>query len=262
MNERLVEDWLTNANERTFETPFAQSLLSSGMEVLRVGHGPHEHGKDVIAIDDHGRVHAYQLKGGDVGLNELQAIHGQLVALVETPVEHPGLAAQTQHQSYLVLSGELSIPAADRLRAHNAGWKQRGYKPLKTISGAQLLTRFTKMSVNFWPQRPQDARTFLSLYLADPGSTLDREAFAKVVFNTLGNCANGPKAEVLRRLAAINLFSSYALAPFYAAGNYWEIVQGWTMTAAYIAWAATVGNVRKMPGSQCFACQLTPPLRL
>ena len=166
MNERLVEDWLTNANERTFQTPFAQSLLSSGIEVVRVGHGPHEHGKDIIAVDEHGRVHAYQLKSGDVGLTELQAIYGQLVALVETP-QHPGLGTKRQHQSYLVMSEELSMPAADRLRAHNAGWKQRGYKPLKTISGAQLLTRFTKMSANFWPQRPQDARTFLSLYLAD-----------------------------------------------------------------------------------------------
>ena len=65
MNERLVEDWLTKASERSYQTPFAQALLADGMQVLRVGHGPHEHGKDIIAIDPNGGVHAYQLKDGN-----------------------------------------------------------------------------------------------------------------------------------------------------------------------------------------------------
>ena len=38
MNERLVEDWLAKANERLYQTPFAQSLIADGMEVLRVAH--------------------------------------------------------------------------------------------------------------------------------------------------------------------------------------------------------------------------------
>jgi hypothetical protein len=65
MNERLVEDWLAKANERSYQTPFAQSLLADGFEILRIGHSAHEHGKDIIALDNAKKVHAYQLKDGE-----------------------------------------------------------------------------------------------------------------------------------------------------------------------------------------------------
>jgi hypothetical protein len=79
MNERLVEDWLTKANERSFQTPFAQSLLADGMQVVRVGHSPHEHGKDIIAIASDGRAHAYQLKTGDLDLKGWKSTTAKLL---------------------------------------------------------------------------------------------------------------------------------------------------------------------------------------
>ena len=88
MKERLVEDWLAKANERLYQTPFAQSLIAEGMEVLRVAHSPHEHGKDIIAIDRKGKIHAYQLKDGDLDLKGFEKDLGQIIALVEIGV-HP-----------------------------------------------------------------------------------------------------------------------------------------------------------------------------
>ena len=110
MNERLVEDWLTRASERSYQTPFAQSLLADGMQVLRLGHSSHEHGKDLIAIDGKGRVHAYQLKDGDLDLKDFEKGFGQITALVETQVEHPAVSGQPRHQPWLVISGQASIP--------------------------------------------------------------------------------------------------------------------------------------------------------
>jgi hypothetical protein len=238
MNERLVEDWLTKANERSFQTPFAQSLLADGMQVVRVGHSPHEHGKDIIAIASDGGTHAYQLKTGDLDLKGLEKHHSQIVALVESAVDHPGVTGQSWHHPHLVISGTMSPPAADRLRTYNAGWKKRRYNAVQLVTGSQLIAKFSKMAANFWPQSPRDSRSFLSLYLADAVSALDRDGFVGVIAGVVATENRLTKSETLRRLAAANLFASYALAPFYSKANHWEVIQGWTITAAYIAWAA------------------------
>ncbi len=238
MNERLVEDWLTKANERSFQTPFAQALMAEGMQILRLGHSPHEHGKDIIAVDRRGRVHAYQLKGGDLDLGDFEKHMPQITALVETQVEHPSLPGQPWHTPWFVISGQASIPVEDRIRVHNLSWKKRSFTPLRLISGREFVTKLARMSSNFWPQLPEDSRSFLSLYLADGKGSLDRDAFAKLIFGIVAPDSQKGKAEVERRLAAANVFASYALSPFYRATNHWELVQGWTITAAHVAWAA------------------------
>lgn len=238
MNARLVEDWLAKANERSYQTPFAQSLLADGFEILRIGHSAHEHGKDIIAIDRAKRLHAYQLKDGDLDLRALEENFGQITALVETQVEHPALKGHPKHQPWLVVSGNTSIPAEDRIRVHNMSWKKRHFIPLRVITGKQLLQRFEKMASDFWPQMPEDSRQLFNLYLADGTHCLDLDGLAKLLGGISGSDQPIPKTESARRLAAINLFASYAMSPFYAAKNYWEVVQGWTIAAAHIAWSA------------------------
>ena len=238
MNERLVEDWLIKASERSFQTPFAQSLLADGMQVLRVGHSSHEHGKDIIALDQKGKVHAYQLKDGDLDLKHYEQGLAQVTALVETQVEHPAITGKPKHQPWLVVSGNASMPVEDRIRVHNETWRKRKFTPLRLIGRMHMLAKFTKMAANFWPQKPEESRSLLSLYLADGKGALDRGAFAKLIASVVMTKGAPPKTEIGRRLAAANLFASYALSPFYTAGNHWEIVQGWTITAAHLAWAA------------------------
>ncbi|MCC6819248.1 MAG: hypothetical protein IT579_00820 [Verrucomicrobia subdivision 3 bacterium] len=243
MNERLVEDWLAKANERLYQTPFAQSLIAEGMEVLRVAHSPHEHGKDIIAVDKNGRVHAYQLKDGDLDLKDFEKGLGQIIALVETQVEHPAISGQPRHQPWLVVSGQISVPAEDRIRVHNIRWGKRPYTPLKVITGRQLLVRFATMSANFWPQVPEDSNRLFNLYLANGKNTLDRDNFVKLIAEVTSVEAKTKRVEVERRLSAANLFASYALSPFHNSKNHWELVQGWTIAAAQIAWAADQANL-------------------
>jgi hypothetical protein len=238
MNERLVEDWLTKANERSYQTPFAQALLAEGMQVLRVGHSSHEHGKDVIAIDKNEKIHAYQLKDGDFDLKDFEKEFGQITALVETQIEHPSISGQPRHQPWLVISGQVSMPVEDRIRVHNNQWRKRKCTPLKLMTGRQLQAKFANMAAGFWPQMPEDSHRLFNLYLADGKGSLDRDAFSKLISSTTDAEGELPKAAVVRRLSAANLFASYALSPFYKSQNHWELVQGWTMTAAQIAWVA------------------------
>ena len=63
MIERLVENWLANATERSFQTlvlPHANKQGHDGTPSDR--HGEMEIGKDVIAVDREGTPFAYQLK--------------------------------------------------------------------------------------------------------------------------------------------------------------------------------------------------------
>jgi len=208
------------------------------MAVLRVGHSPHEHGKDVIAIDKAGKVHAFQLKDGNFDLKDFEKEFGQITALVETQVEHPSISGHPRHQPWLVISGQTTIPVEDRIRVHNISWRKRHFTPLKLMTGSQLLARFASMAGNFWPQLPTDSNRLFNLYLADGKGNLDRDAFSKLVAGTIPADSKSKDSQISRALAAAALFAGYALSPFYASKNYWELVQGWTITAAHIAWVA------------------------
>ena len=129
------------------------------------------------------------------------------------------------------------MPAEDRIRVHNSTWKQRGFMPIKLMLGTQLVAKFARMAASFWPQMPEESRSLFSLYLADGKGSLDRDMFAKL-FASIAENKDKPKTEAVRRLSAANLFASYALSPFYGTGNHWEIIQGWTIAAAHISWAA------------------------
>jgi hypothetical protein len=64
--ERVIENWLNSSNERSYQIPFCQLLTAEEETVVYVSpHGPFEQGKDVVTIDDGGKVRAYQLKCGE-----------------------------------------------------------------------------------------------------------------------------------------------------------------------------------------------------
>lgn len=93
MIERLIENWLTNANERGFEIPFCQLLMSEGHRIIHLNrHSPTELGKDIISIDASGNLCAYQLKGGDINMRTWRThVLPEIVELIETQVEHPSV---------------------------------------------------------------------------------------------------------------------------------------------------------------------------
>lgn len=116
MKDRLIEDWLTRINERGYESSFCQILLSQGYQILRCGHSPTEHGKDVLAISPDGAVCAYQLKSGDFSQADVGKHHAQLTMLVETRPIHPGLPASFEYRVFFVTTGEFKDPAVSLIR--------------------------------------------------------------------------------------------------------------------------------------------------
>jgi hypothetical protein len=240
MKERLVEDWLIRINERGYEVPFAQSLVSKGYRVLRVGHSPTEHGKDVLAIAPDGAVCGYQLKSGDFGQADVSKHHEQLNMLVEARPTYPGLPASFIYRPYLVTTGEFKYPAISLINELNASWTHRGLPTLELINGRQLHVDFVGLSSDFWPSEAPAVRRFRELYLVDGRGDLDLSQFAAFLVEILRGAKSALDLE--RRIAGANLFASYLLGEFYYQGDHWSVVQGWTVCAAQIAWAGESGG--------------------
>jgi len=238
---RLLEDWLAKIGERGFEVPFSQVLVTQGHRVLRMGHSPIEHGKDIITRDSRGRFHAYQLKQGSVDLKEWEKIYPQIVALVETPVDHPNAGCENC-QPWLVISGSFSAPVLSRISGHNQMWKRRGLPTLKIISGKELLAEFSHLASDFWPVELLEIEAFIALYQKPGAGFIDKAGYATFCLSLIRG-GGTVKAEVARRISALNIFVSYLLSKAYAAGNHWAVVEGWTVAGSHILWAATKWNL-------------------
>jgi hypothetical protein len=243
VRERLIEDWLAKIGERGFEVPFSQVLVTKGHKALRMGHSPIEHGKDIITRDPKGRLHAYQLKQGSVGLKEWEKIRPQVVALVESGIDHPNVGNE-RFQPWLVVSGEFSAPVLSRISADNLTWKRRGLPTLKVIAGKELLADFSALSTDFWPAELPEIKAFISLYQNAGAAFIDKAAYSTFCLGLLKG-GGRVKAEVARRISSLNIFANYLLSNAYAAENHWAVVEGWTVVSSHIAWIAAKHRLSK-----------------
>ena len=86
MLNRLLENWLDSASERSYQSAFCQLLAAQGHTVLHsTRHNVLEYGKDILTIDPQGTPCAYQLKGNPgsrLTLDQFRKIQDQLVQLV------------------------------------------------------------------------------------------------------------------------------------------------------------------------------------
>jgi hypothetical protein len=205
MKERVVEDWLSRINERGYQAAFGQILAATGDKMLRISHGPYEHGKDVLAVTSSGEVHAYQLKDGDIGIKEWEKGYTQVCALVETLPVHPSLPAKYIYRPCLITNGTFSDPALDRINQTNASWERRGLPKLELRDGRWMHRELTSLSTDFWPIKPPDVRLFRTLYLVDGRGDFDSQAFAR--FMRVMLVGEFTAADFERRAAAANIFA-------------------------------------------------------
>lgn len=240
MKERLVEDWLSRINERGYEVPFSQALISTGHRVLRCGHSPTEHGKDILSVMPDGTVAAYQLKTGDLGQKEITNYLAQIQMLVETRPIFPGLIEPFDYRPFLVTAGEFKQPAVSLVKELNASWRSRNLHELELINGRELHIQFVSLAGDFWPIEPPEVRRFRQLYLVDGRGDLDLPQFAEFLNEILKQTKSSLDFE--RSVAAANIFASYLLGEFYRHEDHWSIFQGWTVCASQIAGAAEGSN--------------------
>jgi len=181
---RVIENWLTSINERQYQLPFCQVLAAEGETILYVSpHGPFEKGKDVITRTPGGKTHAYQLKAGDVALSDWRQIYGEIVNLVELPVEVPGSPPEVGFIPYLVTNGELKDSTLEQVRAANLMWTSRGFQELRVIQKGELFERFRASHGAYLPRELNGFRLFLELFQRDGCEPAEKEKAARLFEN-------------------------------------------------------------------------------
>lgn len=244
MLERLLENWLDSASERSYQIPFTQMLIDDGYTIIHsTRHSQIEHGKDVIALDAKGNVHAFQLKGilgKKLSKIALRKLLPQLNELAFAKIEHPSINTKNWHQSYLVINGDLEEEASDLLTKTNAGHKEQGYpeRQIKTIVRGELLDKAKKLSQRLVPQELGDFKLLLELYLADGKGLIPKDKFANLMSSSLPFLSGDEKKpgnkEFARRITSLALINSIAISSYSNNDNYFAEIEAWIICLSYV----------------------------
>lgn len=239
MIERVVENWLTNTNERGgYEIAFSQLLAFQGHRILhKSSHGPLEQGKDIITIAPDGVPCAYQLKAeGDVSLNAWRKIKGEIDELIEIPIQHPSVANDfPNHRAYFVNNGYLKDTVRRLIHDRNRTSNQRGVPILNVIQLGDLVKDLVDVHGRFLPTQPRDFRRFLELYLADGTALLPAGQFSAFLHSILSfEDKTTKKAELKRAIASALILANYVLSPYRETRNHVSLINGWVLVAAHV----------------------------
>jgi hypothetical protein len=243
--ERLIENWLTRANERSFQVPYCHWLAYSGHTVVHLSrHCAMEMGKDILSIDRDGTPCAYQLKGvdgaGKLSLSSWRAdLERQIHSLVLGRIVHPSIPGDRPHRAYIVINGEIDETVSRAIDDFNQGLAQRGdQRKLHVVVRGDLFRRFKDLEADFWPANPGDMKTFLELYLENGQGQLPKAKMATLFESTLpfdSDASKGPgRAEAARAVAACAILCATSISAFTNARNHLAEFEAWTMYSAYV----------------------------
>ena len=250
MIERVVENWLINASERSYQIPFCQSLLSRGQKVLHsTRHCAMEMGKDIIAQDSEGCIHVYQLKslkGGRLTQSAYRSdIAPQLHPLVlGTPV-HPSIPDGARVKAaYIVMSGDINEEASREIDDLNRTLAKNNIQTtIRTITFGELLQLFVQNLHRFAPAEPQQAKMFLELFLDDGKGAFPKDKLWRLLDKILYFDQKPSKTELREALSSSALISSLALSNFQKHENWFAEFEGWTVYLAAVLRLAELWNL-------------------
>lgn len=236
MIEKLIENWLIKASEKSYQLPFCYLLMNDAKTVLHMtSHNSMEHGKDVLAVDSSGQVYAYQLKGvegGRLTISKWQEIINQVFQLVLTPVNHPSLSAnRVYHRSFLVVNGDIQEDVQHAISQINQEWINKGQSQyrIETIVKGQLLEMAFKAKDMFLPSEITDFKALLEFQLDDGTAMLDKGKFSSLLQNLFNSTDETNDKKFRRAVTSTALLCSLALKNYSQNSNHWALIEGWSV---------------------------------
>lgn len=247
MIERAIENWLTNTNERNYQTPFCQALMVQGHTVLyRSLHRPMEQGKDLITRDESGGYHAYQLKTGNINLNVWGAIRREIDDLIELSIVHPSVPRDAEYRSYLVCNGDITDEVRYRITQMNEDnlRRGRGCSYLDVITFPKLLAMFIDAQSAFLPNAVEDFAEFAKIHSADGRDFIDKDALTQFLSKSV--LTSGAKGISNRKHAVSSsvVLMSHMLMPYQVEENHYALFEAWVLLAAAILKYAESENLK------------------
>lgn len=234
MLEKLLENWLDSAGERTYQVIFVQMLAAQGYCVLHsTRHCSLEYGKDVFAIAPDGIPCAFQLKGhpgGRLSLKEFRSdLQQQIIQLISQPIVYPGIPDGIPHRSYLVSNGYFEEEVHRAVDDLNRG---PYLSQLSLIGRGQLLAWANDLGASLWPSEMGNMRELLEVFLLDGRDILPLPRLASMLEGVLAlRLTDAPlKAPQLERaIPSAALLTGIASHHFEKEDNHFALASGWCL---------------------------------
>lgn len=241
MLERVIENWLAKASEKSFQVPFCYMLSREGYAVVHISrHCGMELGKDILAIAPDGTPCAYQLKGGNISLNKWKSeISQQVQDLVLGRIVHPSIDGSKPYRAYLVTNGKIEEEVSHAIDGMNRAWQARKQPHLHMIVGGELLSKAKELKSDLWPTELIDIKTLLELFLESGREVFPKAKFANLLESTLpfevdknGREPGQPKCS--RAISSAAILTAIALSSFSLQDNHAAEIDAWTLYISYI----------------------------
>ena len=243
MLERVIENWLDKATERSFEQPFCYMLSAEGHTIIHITrHDPMEMGKDIITIAPDGTPCAFQLKTGDISLTKWdREVSSQTDALVTRHINHSSVVSSKHHRSYLVTNGNIREKVSRAIDDRNRAWAKQCLPDfhLQTIVRGQLIEKAKGLGDNLWPTELTNIKTLLEMFLEDGQGVLPKEKLASLFESTfplkLPDSENKPsKTHCARVIASAAILCAIATSSFSDKNNHVAEIEGWVLYISYV----------------------------
>lgn len=242
MLEKVVENWLDKATERSFQQPYCHILSVDGHTIIHsTRHSAMELGKDIITIDPYGTPCAFQLKTGNISLSKWRnEVNPQIDDLVYGQINHPSVDNSRHHTSYLVTNGNIEEEVSRAIDDRNRAWNDQGlpYR-LKTIVRGQILKKAKKLGIDLWPSELTDIKTILEMFLESGEGILPKKKLASLFESTiplklLDNGTQPSERQCARVIASTALLCAIATSSFSKKNNHVAEIEAWVMYISYV----------------------------
>ncbi len=235
MIERIVENWLNNASERSFQLPFCYILQNQGHKILHLTrHRPMEFGKDVITIDSGGNYHAYQLKQGFINQRIWTEIFPQLTQLCFKNLAHPHVPKDSIYTPYLVTNGGIDEEVYRGIEDFNESLKAAGRPILKILKYDDLYTDFLTLGAKLWPTELADYKKLIEFTIFDGNEPFPTEKLISLLESQLELSSadssvikNLPSAK--RQITSSALLTAYCTSSYLEKENHVAIIEAWVI---------------------------------
>lgn len=244
--EKVIENWLDSASEKTFQEAFCAMMAAEGHTIVHLTrHCAMELGKDILSISSDGRRCAFQLKGNPKSRLTLRQwrdeVSAQVIDLVAGKLVHPSLPDTSEHhRSFLVTNGDLDEEVTRAIDDMNGAWKQQGlpYK-LEVYVRGQLLAMAKSLGEKLWPAELNDAKTLLELFLANGRSSLDKEKFVSLIESTLllqdlDKAGETSVSGWKRLFSSATLLCAVATSNYRKQNNHVAEIEAWTLLLSHL----------------------------
>lgn len=243
MLERVIENWLDKASERSLQQPYCSMLSAEGHTIIHLTrHCGMEMGKDIITVDPDGTPCAFQLKAGNISLARWkQEVGPQIDDLVVGKINHPSVDSSKHHKSYLVTNGNIVEEVCRAIDDRNQTWanQDQPYLHLETRVRGQLLEQAKGLGTDLWPTELTDIKALLEMFLENGLGVLPKAKLASLFESTLllscdDNGAPPSQKCCERLIASAAILCAIATSSYSNKNNHVAKVEAWTLYIAYV----------------------------